>query len=218
MGMDAATPIELSDSLAVPVDGVIPTEEDIYNEAKDKRPDFKAVLLQQSLNDQQIKLASAGTKPYVSLVGQYLIQTQSSQFNYFKAFYPSTPYIGAQLNVPIFNGFSNTAKIKRAQIAKQQSIIQADNAGEQLRIQSKQVVADLHETLARLQTRVTVKQAAQLSYDITQYRYAKGVASRLELTDAELALTTAQSNYLEAVYDYLTVQITLDKTVGLVIK
>ena len=94
------------------------------------------------------------------------------------------------------------------------SIIQADNAGEQLRLQAKQVVADLHETIARLQTRVTVKEAAQLSYDITQYRYAKGVASRLELADAELALTAAQSNYLEAVYDYLSVQITLDKTIG----
>lgn len=216
LGLDATTAVELSDSLAVPVNGIIPTEEEIFNEAKEKRPDFKAVLLQQSLNDQQIKLAGAGTKPYVSLVGQYLIQTQSTQFNYFKAFYPSTPFIGAQINVPIFNGFSNTAKVKRAQIAKQQSVIQADNAGEQLRMQSKQVVADLHETLARLQTRATVKQSAQLSYDITQYRYAKGVASRLELTDAELALTTAQSNYLEAVYDYLTVKITLDKTIGIV--
>lgn len=215
LGLDAATPVELSDSLAIPIDYAIPTEEEVYNEAKDKRADYKTALLQQQLNDQQIKLAGAGTKPYLSLVGQYLIQTQSTNFNYVKAYYPSTPFIGAQLSIPIFSGNANTAKIKRAQIARQQSVIQSDNAGEQLRVQAKQVVADLHETIARLQTRVTVKEAAQVSYDITQYRYAKGVASRLELTDAELALTTAQNNYLEAVYDYLTVRITLDKTIGL---
>ena len=65
-----------------------------------------------------------------------------------------------------------------------------------------------------MQTRATVKETAQLSYDITQYRYAKGVASRLELTDAELALTAAQSNYLEAVYDYLSAGIALERTSG----
>lgn len=214
MGIDATTPVELSDSLALPAEDAIPTEEDVYAQAKDKRADFKAAALQPALNDQQIKLAGAGTKPYLSLVGQYLIQTQSTSFNYLKAYYPSTPFLGAQVTVPIFNGHSNLAKVKRAQIEKQQSVIQVDNASEQLRVQAKQVVADLHETAARLQTRLTVQQAAKLSYDITQYRYAKGVASRLELTDAELALTTAQSNYLEAVYDYLAVHITLEKTIG----
>jgi len=216
MGLDAATPIELGDSLVIPAEDAIPAEEDVYAQAKDKRPDYKAVLLQPSLNDQQIKLAGAATKPYFSVFGQYLVQTQSTQFNYLKAYYPSTPIIGAQLSIPIFSGYSNAAKIKRAQITRQQSLIQVNNAGEQLKVEAKRVVADLHETQARLQTRVTVKQAAQLSYDITQYRYAKGVASRLELEDAELALTTAQSNYLEAVYDYLSVHITLDKTVGVV--
>jgi outer membrane protein TolC len=53
-----------------------------------------------------------------------------------------------------------------------------------------------------------------LSYEITQYRYARAVASRLELTDAELAFTAAQSNYLEAVYDYLSARIEVDRTIG----
>ena len=83
-----------------------------------------------------------------------------------------------------------------------------------LRADVNQVVANLHETTARIQTRINVKETAQLSYDMTQYRYAKGVASRLELTDAELALTAAQSNYLEAVYDYLSATIALDQIMG----
>ncbi|HZE83807.1 MAG TPA: TolC family protein, partial [Puia sp.] len=78
----------------------------------------------------------------------------------------------------------------------------------------RQAVANALEAASRIQTRITVKEAAALSYDITQYRYANGVASRLELTDAELALTTAQSNYLEAVYDYISARIELDRTRG----
>jgi outer membrane protein TolC len=59
-----------------------------------------------------------------------------------------------------------------------------------------------------------VKETAELSYTIVQYRYKKGIASRLELTDAELALSTAQSNYLEAVYDYLSARIVLNRLMG----
>jgi outer membrane protein TolC len=41
------------------------------------------------------------------------------------------------------------------------------------------------------------------------------VASRLELTDTELAYTQAQSNYLEAIYDYLSANIEIDRTMGI---
>ncbi len=94
-------------------------------------------------------------------------------------------------------------------------IIQTEKA-ERKEAAVKQAVANVHETAARIQTSANVKETALLSYDITQYRYAKGVASRLELTDAELALTTAQSNYLEAVYDYLSARIALEHTIGIV--
>lgn len=75
-------------------------------------------------------------------------------------------------------------------------------------------MANLQETHERMQTQAQVKETAKLSYNIVQYRYSKGVTSRLELTDAELALTTAQLNYLEAVYDYLAARIELDRTRG----
>lgn len=214
IGIDSLEEIELSDSLALQTVDKIPTEEQVYEDARANRSDLQALDLQQQVNDQQIKLAAAATKPNVSLIGQYQLQTQTSQFNYFNAYYPSTPLVGAQITIPIFNGNSNQAKISQAKIEKQQSVIRSKNAYEQLRVEVRQVVASLQETAARLQTRATVKETAQLSYDITQYRYAKGVASRLELTDAELALTAAQSNYLEAVYDYLSAGIALERTSG----
>jgi outer membrane protein TolC len=93
-------------------------------------------------------------------------------------------------------------------------VLRSAQAYEELRTAVKQAVANVRETAARIQTSANVQQTAKLSYEITQYRYAKAVASRLELTDAELALTTAQSNYLEAVYDYLSARIEVERTVG----
>jgi outer membrane protein TolC len=213
-GIDSLQDIELSDSLILPSSSNTLLEEEVYNEAKLYRADLKALDLQQQLADQQIKLAGAPMKPTVSLNAQYLVQTQVNNFNYLKSYYPSTPFVGAQVTVPIFNGQRNKAKVKQAKIEKDQSVIRSANAYEELKSEVKKVVADVQETTARIQTRANVKETAKLSYDITQYRYAKGVASRLELTDAELALTTAQSNYLEAVYDYLSAYIELDRTIG----
>lgn len=216
MGIDSTQQIELSDSLALPAGNNILSEQEVYNEAKLHRADLKALDMQQQLADQQVKLAAANRKPIVSLNAQYLLQTQTSQFNYFNAYYPSTPFVGAQVTVPIFNGNSNKARIKQAKIEKDQTQLRSVNAWEQLKAEIKQVVADVTETSARIQTSANVKETALLSYDITQYRYAKGVASRLELTDAELALTAAQSNYLEAVYDYLSARIALEKSTGVI--
>jgi outer membrane protein TolC len=214
MGIDSLQDIELSDSLVLPSVDKLLLEEEVYNEAKLHRADLKVLDMQQQVAEQQIKLAAAGMKPVVSLNAQYLLQTQTNQFNYFNAYYPSTPFVGAQVTVPIFNGYSNKAKVKQAKIEKDQSVLRSQNAYEQLKAEVKQVVSNVSETAARIQTSINVRETALLSYDITQYRYAKGAASRLELTDAELALTTAQSNYLEAVYDYLSAHIALEHTMG----
>lgn len=213
-GIDSLQDVELTDSLVLPSSSAILSEEEIYNEAKLHRADLKALELQQQLADQQIKLAAAPMKPAVSLNAQYLLQTQVNNFNYFKSYYPSTPFVGAQVTVPIFSGHKNKAKVKLAKIEKDQSVVRSANAYEELKAEVKKVVADVQETTARIQTSANVKETAKLSYEITQYRYAKGVASRLELTDAELALTTAQSNYLEAIYDYLSARIELERTIG----
>jgi len=214
MGIDSLQEIQLSDSLIVPGAAALPAEADIYGEALKNRPDLQALALQPQIDDQQIAFAAAARKPLVNAVGQYQVQTQVNRFNYLEGYYPSVPFVGVQVSVPLFTGFSNIAKTKQAKLGKQQSELRRDNAYEQLKADVHQVVADIHETTTRIQTRLTVKETAQLSYDITQYRYARGVASRLELTDAELALTAAQSNYLEAIYDYLSARIALDRITG----
>jgi outer membrane protein TolC len=99
-------------------------------------------------------------------------------------------------------------------MAHQQSGIRIEEAQQELKSTVKRVIANLRETHDRVQTQLKVKETASLSYDIVQYRYEKGVASRLELTDAELALTAAQLNYLEAVFDYLGAEIELARTRG----
>ncbi len=161
-GIDSLQDIELSDSLTFPSSSNALSEEEVYNEAKLYRADLKALDLQQQLADQQIKLAAAPMKPSVSFNAQYLLQTQVNNFNYLKSYYPSTPFVGAQVTVPIFSGQRNKAKVKQAKIEKDQSVIRSTNAYEELKSEVKKVVADVQETTARIQTSANVNKQQSL--------------------------------------------------------
>jgi outer membrane protein TolC len=215
IGIDSLQDIQLTDSLFLPDPGSIPAEGEVYEAAKNNNPAYQVIALQDAVDEQQIRAASAARLPVVAAVAQYQLQTQTNNFEYGNAYYPSSSFVGLQLSVPVFTGMANQAKVKEARIAKEQSILRTNYAYEQLRASVHEVVSASHESLARLQTAVDVQETAELSYNIIQYRYKRGVASRLELTDAELELSTAQSNYLEAVYDYLSARIALQQIMGL---
>jgi len=214
IGLDSLQDIQLTDSLYLQQVEATPAESELYEEAKAKRSDLQVLAVEQQINDQQILQAKAQRLPIVSLVGQYQIQSQAKGGNFFDAYWPSAPFAGAQVTVPLFTGGRNQAHIAQAKISKDQSVVRLADAQQQLKTEVTQVVSNLNETFERMKTQSQVKETAKQSYDIIQYRYSKGVTSRLELTDAELALTTAQLNYLEAVYEYLSARIELDRTRG----
>lgn len=214
MGMDSLTQINLTDSLIVQAPIAIPAENELYELALHQRPDLQALALQQQVSEQQTSLARAARLPVVSAVAQYQLQTQARKFDFVNANWPSTSFAGAQVVLPLFTGFSNQAKIRQAQLAHDQSGIRITEAQQALKTTVKQVIANLKQTYDRMQTQLKVKETALQGYDIVQYRYAKGVTSRLDLTDAELALTAAQLNYLEAVFDYRSAAIELARTSG----
>jgi outer membrane protein TolC len=214
MGLDSLAQITLTDSLVVDAAEAIPSESELYEQALRERPELQALSLQQQVSEQQTQLAKAARLPVVSIVGQYQIQSQARKFEFTDAYWPSASFAGAQVVLPLFTGHSNQAKIRQAEFRQQQSGIRIDEAQQDLKTTVKKVIANLKETHDRMETQLKVKETALLSYDIVQYRYEKGVTSRLELTDAELALTAAQLNYLEAVFEYRSAEIELARTRG----
>jgi len=215
VGNEVDTEYVLSDSLRFDPSEAVPAETGIFT-ASLRRPDFQILNLNKEINDKQIDLYKSARLPVVSFISQYQLQTQTNNFRFDRAGWPPVFYAGVQVAIPLFSGMQNVNKIALGKIERQQTDLIYNNAQEQLKTEVKQVVATLYETSQRIKTQQNVSETAELSYSITKYRYEKGVASRLELMDAEFALTTAKSNYLEAVFDYLSSKIELDRTMGVV--
>jgi outer membrane protein TolC len=214
MGNDIGTDYVLSDSLQLNPADSLPSENSIYRTALIHRQDFQIIVLTKEINDKQIDLYKSARLPVVSFISQYQLQTQTNSFRYDQAGWPPVFYAGIQFAVPVFSGMQHVNKIALGKIERKQTDIVYERAQEQLKTEVKQVLASLYETSERIKTQRNVSETAETSYSITRYRYEKGVASRLELIDSEFALTTAKSNYLEAVYDYLSAKIELDRTTG----
>lgn len=214
MGVDSLQNFTLSDSLVVPSPQGVTDEESVYQHVLRNNPEYQLLKLQEQTDKQLVKVTSAHRLPVVSLIGQYQVQSQTNNMDYGNAYYPTSSFAGIQLSVPLFTGFGTVAKIKHASLSNQQSALLVKNKERQLQAKVHELIANIKESALRLDNTAVVQETANLSYNIIQYRYKNGISSRIELTDAELALSTAQSNYLEAVYDYIAATIELDKTTG----
>ncbi len=111
---------------------------------------------------------------------------------------------GANINIPIFNGFLFNA---RAQEAK----LRANAAGEQVRNLRDQIARDVRTAVLNAQnafqrigvTREMLNQS-NMALDLSEARYKIGLSGIVELTQAQLAQTEAQIAYTTARYAYQT--------------
>ncbi len=214
IGIAESETIELLDSLAY--DGKVPvlSNEAALAEALKSRPEVSRLKLSQKLSSEQIKRESSAYLPRLSAIGQVQTQSQANDLRLGSYQWPVSSYVGLQLSVPIFNGFRTAARVQQARITKLQSEKQLENVQESIRAEVKVALSKVEESRLRIASQTQTVSTAELSYRITRDRWKQGISSRLELADAELALTGAKSNYLQSVYDYLNASVELDKALG----
>lgn len=207
-GMD----VTLTDSLAYQLES-IQGEEATIGLALNRRPEIRQLVLNLENSQLQTRLEQSRRLPTLSLFGQAGTLTQMNHFRFSDSRWPFISFLGLQLTVPIFNA-TNSPKIQQARLAYGQ-------AQEQLRYNkaliSTEVRSHLHaqeESRDRIRAQEGVIRAAERSYALTQSRYRQGLTKFSDVTDAELALRQAQTNRLQAIYDFLIASVELERTTG----
>jgi len=110
--------------------------------------------------------------------------------------------VGVNIEVPVFNGFLYTARAREAQL-------QAQAAQQQLRDLQDSIARDVRTgwlnaatAYQRLDVSRQLLQQANLALDLSQTRYKLGLASIVELSQAQLQQTQAQIGNTQANYQY----------------
>ena len=126
----------------------------------------------------------------------------------------------AVLSVPIFDGGVARARHQEAQgnlsgaeTVKRQTI-------DGVTLDSEQAFLALNEARQRVDVASQSLKQAQEAFQLAKVRYQAGVSSRagisplLELSDAQAALTLAESNQVNALYDFNSASARLDRALG----
>jgi len=126
---------------------------------------------------------------------------------------PTRDY-GFALRVPIFDGGRRDAR--RAETASQfrQERVRTNDLREQIELDIRTALDSLHS--AEEQLKVAEEGLTLSDSELTQARrrYAAGVASSLEVTDAQTRLERARDNRIDALFSYNVARIDLGRSMG----
>jgi outer membrane protein len=182
---------------------------DLLRQAIDNRPELQNLRLQHSAAERFVKAEHALYYPYVGVVGTA---------GFAPAAYETIPgkygAIGMNVTIPIFNG--GLFKARQAQ-AEAKAKAAAENINDlQNRVAREVRVAFLNATTAydRMALTQQLLQQATQAADLAQTRYDLGLGNIVELSTAQLNVTSAQIADASAHYEYQTQRIVLDFQTG----
>ena len=182
---------------------------DLLRQALQDRPDLKDLRLEQSAD---VRFAKAEHDLYYPNVG--IIGTAGLVPTGYSTIAGRYGAVGVNVTIPIFNGGLFKARQTEAELkskAATQNVSDLEN-----RVTRDVRVAYLNATTAldRLALTVQLLQQAQLAMDLSQSRYDLGLGSIVELSQAQLNVTSAQIANATAQYDYQTQRVIVDYQIG----
>jgi len=186
-----------------------------YREAMELRPDLRQLDLQVQAEGEKVRAARADRYPVISAFGQ--VETQTAFNDNIKTSdsrWPVSTAVGLEVSLPLFTGYRTSAQIEQAKIAQMQTRTRVEDLKANIQAEVEVRILNLRESQKRIGVQSTTISVAERNYKISLLRFKEGIGSRLELTDAELQLNKAKTNYLQAVYDYLVASVQLDKALG----
>jgi outer membrane protein TolC len=177
-------------------------------------PGIAQLNIQESLLQKNISIERAGFYPTVSLTGLYLWQSQANTFTFSNYLWANSLYLALQLSFPLFEGFKTSARVEQATIDHQKILTTIQKAEEGLLLRIQSLELRMTEAKRRIGAQEKSLSQAQKAVHIAQTRFKSGVGTQLELMDTQVAMTRTQTNYAQAIYDYLVARAEWENAVG----
>jgi outer membrane protein len=147
--------------------------------------------------------ASSNTQPVVPAVGIPALPATGRE-----------RFIGLQLDIPIFDGFTRSYDVRAAQAS-------LESQEENLRDIEQQVTLNVWTSYTTLETdsenlrnTQVLLESARQSYTAAEQRYMKGVGSIIELLTAQTALGNARQRRVQSLADWRAARLELSASLG----
>ncbi|HMM20906.1 MAG TPA: TolC family protein [Selenomonadales bacterium] len=160
-----------------------------------------------------VKISNADRLPTLALQG-----TNNWQDHDFPGSKDSNWTISLNASLNVFDSGLTDAKVKGAKADVAVAAETARQTKDNVALDVRQNYLNMVEADKRIETSSVAVAKAEEDFKIAQVRYAAGVGTNLDVMDAQVALTTAKTNYINALHDYNTSQAKLEKAMGIEVK
>ncbi len=173
-----------------------------------KRPEIQLLQSGLELNELNIKNYKSRFLPTLRAFGAYqqLYQGDTSE----DGFWSPQAYVGVRMSIPVFSGMLKTLSIQRARLESEKIVLQQQEAERSINLEVNNARIQYINAQENLESTQKNAALAQRIYNTTQIKYKEGVGSSIEVSQAEQSLYTAQSDYLQALYDLILSKMNLD--------
>ncbi len=175
----------------------------------ERNHDYQLLAQSTELARKQISLTGWSNGPVLSIYHQYSAKHYFRDEQTFNMTPPNM--IGANLSIPIFTFGKTTAAVKDAKLAYEKQLNTMADTELYLSLQHKQLLFNLSSNLEKFEDQQKSVTVAQRVFDNISRKFEQGVASSLEVTNANTSLVNAQSNYVQAMLEVLQARLELEK-------
>lgn len=194
---DGSIPVVAEDSLGAPA-----------------RPALVAAEAAVAVREQAVRVSRADRLPTLSVGTTLSHQAFPQEITPFDAQFRRNWNAEVRLSFPMFLGLRTVGAMERARAALELARAQRDQVREQVALDVAQARAELARTQSLLAARRGTVRQARRAQHLASVRYANGMATQLEVTDARLLAQQAEVNEVQATRDYLLALAQLERALG----
>ena len=177
--------------------------------AKTHRPEIHHFRFNEQASQKRVAVAKTGSRPDLAFFANYQVDDNERLRDMNRIW-----NLGFSLNFPIFDGLATRAAVQQSETALRQTQLGKHQLIDAVEFEVRSAYLNLVEAKALIDVQKnTVKQARE-SLRIANLRYENGIITSVEFTDAQLALTQAEVNRLQSLYDYVVGLKKLEKAIG----
>lgn len=182
--------------------------------ALSQRPEIKQYEAQIKSAEKKAKIAKGENQPTIFAAWDYYARSHSSGVSGVNKNPNDYQTLGLTLSWPVFDGWQTKNRIQEALLEIQQSQIAKEKLLKDIKLELQNAYLKLKNALEQIKTKETESETYAANLKSIQEKYAQGIASHLDLADAQLQNNIASFNKIEAIYQYLVAKLDFEKATG----
>lgn len=180
----------------------------------ERNPGYTALQKSVEVQEAFVMAERSNYLPTISAFGTYSYQYAKNTIDMSLRDLIASSQVGLQFSMSLFQGFQTNAKVQQAQVDVAQSQERLISTERALKTGLTSVLGTLRAARKRIEAQERTVEQATRSHSIVTTRFLSGAATQLDVNDAQLALTQAKVNRIQALYDYAIASAELDQLLG----